>query len=187
VKTTNGGVNWTATGTMPGTGNMTGCAGFDQNFWVTRGGVVYRSSDAGGTWAAAYTGTPTLWAINMTSVSGCAHGWAVGASGTIVRMINIVGVSNNKNEIPNVYNLEQNYPNPFNPTTMISFDIPKADNVKLVVYDVLGREVALLVNQFRQAGTYDVQFDGSTLSSGVYFYRLETGSFTQTKKMLLVK
>jgi hypothetical protein len=70
---------------------------------------------------------------------------------------------------------------------MISFDIPKADNVKLVVYDVLGREVALLVNQFRQAGTYDVQFDGSTLSSGVYFYRLETGSFTQTKKMLLVK
>jgi subtilisin-like proprotein convertase family protein len=90
-------------------------------------------------------------------------------------------------EIPNNYSLNQNYPNPFNPMTTISFDIPKADNVKLVVYDLLGREVALLVNQFRQAGTYDVQFDGSTLSSGVYFYRLETGSFTETKKMLLVK
>jgi subtilisin-like proprotein convertase family protein len=90
-------------------------------------------------------------------------------------------------EIPNYYALGQNYPNPFNPATTISFALPKAENVKLAVYDMLGREVAALVNAFKQAGIYEVPFDASSLSSGVYFYRLETGSFTETKKMLLVK
>jgi hypothetical protein len=90
-------------------------------------------------------------------------------------------------EVPNYYALEQNYPNPFNPSTVISFAIPKADNVKLIIYDMLGREVAAPVSEFRQAGIYKVPFDASSLSSGVYFYRLETGSFTETKKMLLMK
>jgi hypothetical protein len=90
-------------------------------------------------------------------------------------------------EIPNYYSLNQNYPNPFNPTTTISFTLPRAEDVKLVVYDILGREVATLVNEFKQAGIYDVPFNASSLSSGVYFYRIETKSFTQTKKMLLVK
>jgi subtilisin-like proprotein convertase family protein len=90
-------------------------------------------------------------------------------------------------EIPNFYSLSQNYPNPFNPSTSIKFSMPKGDNVKLVIFDILGREVKTLVNEFKNAGSYDVNFDASTLSSGVYFYRLEAGEFTDTKRMLLVK
>jgi hypothetical protein len=90
-------------------------------------------------------------------------------------------------EIPNHYILNQNYPNPFNPTTKIKFGIPKSANVKLTVYDVLGRQVRVLVNQFKQANTYEVDFDGSNLPSGVYFYKLVTDDFTSTKKMLMVK
>jgi len=90
-------------------------------------------------------------------------------------------------EIPNYYSLSQNYPNPFNPSTSIKFTMPKGDNVKLVIFDLLGREVKTLVNEFRNSGTYEVNFDASLLASGVYFYRLEAGEFTDTKRMLLVK
>ncbi len=90
-------------------------------------------------------------------------------------------------EIPNYYSLSQNYPNPFNPSTSIKFTMPKGDNVKLVIYDALGREVKTLVNEFRNAGVYNVNFDASSLSSGVYFYRIQAGDFSETKKMLLVK
>ena len=90
-------------------------------------------------------------------------------------------------EIPNFYSLSQNYPNPFNPSTSIKFTMPKGDNVKLVVFDILGREVKTLVNEFKNSGSYEVNFDASALSSGVYFYRLEAGEFTDTKRMLLVK
>jgi hypothetical protein len=90
-------------------------------------------------------------------------------------------------EIPASYNLSQNYPNPFNPVTMIKFALPKASFVKLKVYDILGREVANLVNDFKSAGTYIVDFDASALSSGVYFYRLETEKYTDVKKMVVLK
>ena len=85
------------------------------------------------------------------------------------------------------YKLTQNYPNPFNPTTTINFTIPEAGNVTLKVYDVTGREIATLVNGFKTAQSYEVQFDGANLSSGVYFYTLRGDNFTQTKKMILMK
>jgi len=97
------------------------------------------------------------------------------------------GVNNNQNNIPVDYNLSQNYPNPFNPTTNISYTLPKTGNVKLVVFDVLGREITTLVNGVKTAGTHVVNFDASNLSSGVYFYRIEANNFTATKKMMLVK
>jgi hypothetical protein len=90
-------------------------------------------------------------------------------------------------EIPNHYVLSQNYPNPFNPTTKIKFGIPQAGNVKLSVYDVLGREVRVLVNEFKQPNTYEVDFDGTNLPSGVYFYKLQSDDFATTKKMLMLK
>lgn len=90
-------------------------------------------------------------------------------------------------EIPNHYSLAQNYPNPFNPSTTIKFGMPKGENVKLVIYDMLGREVKVLLDEFRNAGTYEVNFDASSLASGAYFYKLVTPNFTQIKKMLLVK
>ena len=85
------------------------------------------------------------------------------------------------------FKLTQNYPNPFNPTTMINFSIPKAGNVTLKVYDIQGKEVATLVSGYKTAQSYQVEFDGSNLASGVYFYTLHTDNFNQTKKMVLMK
>jgi hypothetical protein len=90
--------------------------------------------------------------------------------------------------LPNSFALKQNYPNPFNPTTKIEFSIPNNSNVSLKIYDLTGKEVARLINNdFRSAGNYFVEFNGANLSSGVYFYKLEAGSFTGIKKMMLVK
>jgi len=91
------------------------------------------------------------------------------------------------NPTPKQFALAQNYPNPFNPITMIRYELPERADVSLKVYDILGREVATLVNATQGQGSYQVPFNASTLSSGVYFYRLKAGSFMQTKKMLLVK
>ncbi|MBK7379471.1 MAG: T9SS type A sorting domain-containing protein [Ignavibacteriales bacterium] len=93
---------------------------------------------------------------------------------------------------PEIFSLEQNYPNPFNPTTRIKFEIPgQARNantlVTLKVYDVLGNEVAILVNEEKPAGKYEVTFDASQLSSGIYFYTLKAGTFVETKKLILLK
>lgn len=89
--------------------------------------------------------------------------------------------------LPSEYSLHSPYPNPFNPVTTISFDIPKACNVLLIVYDVSGREVARLVDGFKSAGVHEIIFDGSDFSSGIYFARLQADGFSQTRKMLLVK
>ncbi len=98
-------------------------------------------------------------------------------------------LSSRDNRTRNVadYRLEQNYPNPFNPTTNITYILPKNERVSLKVYDILGREVATLVNEVKAAGAYTVPFNASNLASGVYFYKLQAGAFTQTKKMMLVK
>jgi hypothetical protein len=89
--------------------------------------------------------------------------------------------------IPNIYALSQNYPNPFNPTTTINYQVQKAGGVSLKVYDMLGREVATLVNGEKEAGHYSAMFDAAKLSSGTYIYRLQSGAFTETKKLVLLK
>jgi hypothetical protein len=89
--------------------------------------------------------------------------------------------------IPDTYALMQNYPNPFNPVTTIRFSINKDENVKLIVYDVLGNEVATIVNERLIANTYDVTWDASSYSSGVYFYRIIAGNDVSVKKMMMVK
>ncbi len=89
--------------------------------------------------------------------------------------------------LPGIYSLGQNYPNPFNPTTTITYALLQPGNVTLKVFDVLGREVAALVNEFKREGRYTIQFDASSLSSGIYFYRLQAVSFVQTKKMVIAK
>jgi len=100
---------------------------------------------------------------------------------------NPIGIQNISNEIPKQFSLSQNYPNPFNPNSKIKFQIASLSNAKLVVFDILGREVETLVNEQLKPGTYQVDFDGSKLASGVYFYKLETKDFTETKRMVLVK
>ena len=93
----------------------------------------------------------------------------------------------NKNISPVSFNLSQNYPNPFNPTTTISYSIPNESQVNLKIYDVMGSEVAVLVNGRQQTGTYDVKFDAASLASGTYFYKLTAGEFVSVKKMVLLK
>ena len=89
---------------------------------------------------------------------------------------------------PLQFELSQNYPNPFNPATMINYQIAAPVNVNLIIYNTLGEEVAVLINnQFTEAGQHSVRFDGSNLASGTYIYRLTAGDFVQTKKMMLTK
>ncbi len=90
-------------------------------------------------------------------------------------------------EVPGKYILEQNHPNPFNPSTIIKYEIPANGNVSLIVYNILGREVSVLVNQYQNAGRYEIEYNSAGLSSGVYFYNLKSNIYSQTKRMLLVK
>lgn len=98
-----------------------------------------------------------------------------------------VGIQNISSELPVSYSLNQNYPNPFNPVTNIKFALPVSSSVKLIVFDALGREAAVLVNENLNAGTYNYRFDASKLSSGVYYYRLNAAGFTDVKRMVVIK
>lgn len=93
----------------------------------------------------------------------------------------------NRNELTSEYSIAQNYPNPFNPTTKISFRLPEKTITRLVVYDILGKEVSTLINQELEAGYHEVGFDGSKLTSGIYFYEIQAGQYSNTKKMILIK
>ena len=99
----------------------------------------------------------------------------------------LAGANNNFTNVPNVFDLSQNYPNPFNPVTQIKYAIPEKGFVTMKVFDVLGREVSKLVNKEQSAGNYIVDFDGTNLASGIYFYKLEINSFSDVKRMMLIK
>jgi hypothetical protein len=99
----------------------------------------------------------------------------------------ILGVDNNSNGLVTKFNLEQNYPNPFNPSTKIKYSVPEAGFVTLKVYNLLGQEVASLVNEFKTASENEVTFDASKLSSGLYFYQFTSKNYSATKKMMLLK
>jgi photosystem II stability/assembly factor-like uncharacterized protein len=125
------------------------------------------------------------------------HGWAAGSNGRIYKFNQeIIGVNNHGNTTLFAFRLFQNYPNPFNPATKIKYQIPDVNGstgktsriaVQLVIYDVLGKRVNILVDENKNPGTYEIEWDASGLPSGVYFYKLSAGSFTQTKKMVLLK
>ena len=96
-------------------------------------------------------------------------------------------VESNDPDIPSSFVLSQNYPNPFNPSTTISYSLPQSGFVQLKVYDMLGREVTTLVNKEQTSGNYKIEFNASNLTSGVYFYRLQSGSFAETKKLIFLR
>ena len=100
---------------------------------------------------------------------------------------NTTDLINLGNSIPTEFELLQNYPNPFNPSTKISWQSPVGSHQTLKIYDVLGTEVATLVDEYKEAGTYEVEFNAEGITSGIYFYKLQAGSFTSVKKMILIK
>ena len=97
------------------------------------------------------------------------------------------GIKDDINSEPVSFILYQNYPNPFNSTTTIKYIIPNSGDVSLKVFDLLGNEVAILIDGYQESGSYEISFNADNLSSGIYFYQLKTGSFVETKKMLLLK
>lgn len=112
----------------------------------------------------------------------------IGATQAVLLKINSQLTLFNDNKIPvDNYYLSQNYPNPFNPNTQIRYNIAKSDYVKIKIYDQTGRETAVLVNEFKPAGSYEISFDAKNLSSGLYFYKLTAGSYTEMKKMIFLK
>ncbi|MCF7886079.1 MAG: T9SS type A sorting domain-containing protein [Candidatus Marinimicrobia bacterium] len=148
-------------------------------------GIILKSDDTGLTWSRE--SSPITSTIQKLSYKNNIL-WAVGQGGNILKknIIN-VGIEKNENAIPIEYSLEQNYPNPFNPVTNISFALPKAADVTLIVYNLMGQEVREIANDHMKAGKHRVTFDAKELSSGIYFYKLKAGNYTQIRKMTLLK
>jgi photosystem II stability/assembly factor-like uncharacterized protein len=184
LRTTDGGENWKTT---LNTGNEVFFKIWKHNdstaYVVGSGPTILRSTDRGETWVRQVVNAPSSITIEGIFFTSPTDGWAVGTYGAILKTVN----SGEGKELPAEFGLEQNYPNPFNPTTAVRYQLAAASDVRLVVYDLLGREVAVLVNEKKAAGSYKVQFGASGLSSGVYLYRLTAGGFAQTRKMVVVK
>jgi len=160
----------------------------DTHFYVCgNAGRIYYTQNRGTSWFYQYTADEhNLIGINFTDAT---HGFSIGNGGTILRTLTAgtIGVGNITTTIPTEYKINQNYPNPFNPVTKISYDISKSGIVKIKIYDILGREIQTLVNQVQEPGSYSIEFNGNTLSSGIYFYRLEINGFSESKKMTILK
>lgn len=187
-KTTNGGALWdTLSKPVNNTWNALHFRDVNNGTVVGSNGAIIKTTNGGVSWTLANNGGSTLNAVYMLSNDS---GYCAGSSGYTHRYGDyLVGGITWQNEAPSEYVLHQNYPNPFNPATTIKFSIPGKGIVSLKVYDVLGREVASLINNLElNGGTMTVDFDGSDLSSGVYFYSLVVDNNIQaTKKMILVK
>lgn len=156
-----------------------------------------RSTDNGNNWEAD---------TRITNTDSAAVTPNIAISGSVVHLVwsdrrngnneiyykrnptgNPIGIINISSEKPFEFKLKQNYPNPFNPKTIINFQLPTNNYVKLIIYDEMGREVTTLVNEQLNPGTYEVEWNAGIYSSGIYFYRIQTGSFSETKRMVLIK
>ncbi|MEK9136155.1 MAG: YCF48-related protein, partial [Bacteroidota bacterium] len=195
VRTTNGGASWTVQniGTTedhlfsvhvvsPSEAWLTGREADP----LTMNGVVYHTTNGGTTWTREVVAPNPYWGYAITGSGG--NIWIAGYEGRIMKKdAPTAAQEDGKRIIPQALRLYQNYPNPFNPSTSIQFDVPTSALTTLKVFDILGREVAALVNEVKQPGTYNLSWNAGSHSSGLYFFRLESGGFTETKRMLLLK
>ncbi|MBS1518500.1 MAG: T9SS type A sorting domain-containing protein [Bacteroidetes bacterium] len=191
-KTTDYGDNW-------GISHANGFSGWASGFCQEDPTVILTGNY--GPQAAISTNFGATWNTSTSGMSGAGAGMWIQSRDYMLSMQTggiyklkidysvITSVSENSISgiIPDNYSLEQNYPNPFNPSTIIKFSVPVSGNVSLKVYNQIGKEVETLSDGFKNAGSYEINFNAAALSSGVYFYKLETNGYTQTKKMLLVK
>ncbi len=197
IKTTNGGINWVyvINDTLGSLFNsiiavneniLYACGSVLVGGALSNNGNVLRSTNGGLSWINEVLPTQNdLYTIQYTGTNN--NGFSVGNNGTIYKKDNIVSVTQISTEVPSSINLYQNYPNPFNPETTIKFDISKSGFISLKVYDISGKEIQNLFNGVKEAGSYQLKFDGASLNSGVYFYILMTNGTTITKSMVLVK
>ena len=200
-RTTDGGTNWIPCNDIPISAFNTVRFVSETTGWVVGGyqisgqfsSTIIKTTDGGNSWISQDCPT-TQELSNLFFING-STGWSVGNGifkttngGVIASVKDEKGLRNN---IPDQIKLFQNYPNPFNPTTTIEYQIPlnvgTQNFVSLRVYDLLGREVETLVNEQKPAGRYTQQWNAERLSSGIYFYRLRTGVFSETKKMILLR
>ena len=149
-------------------------------------GFIYKTTNSGDSWVQEWEGSIIKSDLFDLKPQGTAALWSVGNHNTILKYELPIGIIQSSN-IAKEYLLQQNYPNPFNPVTNIKFDIPESRYSVLKIFNVVGEEVASLINGRLNAGSYEVTFDGSNLPSGVYFYRLTAGEFSEEKKMVLIK
>jgi Secretion system C-terminal sorting domain len=177
---------------LPGFGYFLCGRSFGEAQWVVsneyNGGMMLGTTDGGITWTQQIIGTTNpLWGVVFADAL---TGWAVGDNGTILHTTN-GGVTSVKEEqtnvLPTEFMLSQNYPNPLNPSTKIRYSVPRSSNVMIKVFNILGAEIETLVNEEKSAGTYELTWNAANLPSGVYFYRIQAGSFVATKKMMLLK
>lgn len=187
-KTTNGGTTWFQLSTPSGGYNN---VQFRNNYGyaIAGDGKIIKSIDGGGSWIVQPTVTSNpLYALYFNSDNFVYAGGVRGnMMKTIPQELLVTPVSGNQNETPGSFYLQQNYPNPFNPVTTIKFGIVKSGNVQIRVYDVAGKMVEELLNNGYNPGSYEIRWDASKYSSGIYFYNIVTNEFIQTKKMVLVK
>ena len=188
ISTTDGGESW-GNQTSGTTGTLYSVRFCDrQKGWIVgAAGRIMATTNGGSSWEGQSSGTGAE--LRSVDFFGGRSGWAGGAGGVILATVtggSLVPVAEEPGR-PMAFALFQNYPNPFNPSTVIRFSLPATARVFLEVFDMLGRRVEVLVDESRAAGTYEVLFRGERLASGVYFYRLRAGGFTETKKLLLLK
>jgi len=194
LKTTNAGQNWSYllndnSGTMINSLTVINegliyAAGSVNAYSYQNSGFIIKTINGGSTWNNE--SIPT--ALPLADLkSNNLKGFAVGFNGGIYKKDNIVSVTQISTVVPESIKLHQNYPNPFNPATSIKFEINKAGFTQLKVFDITGKEIKNLVEGFKEAGTYEAKFDGVSLNSGIYFYKLMTNGTTITKSMVLVK
>jgi hypothetical protein len=187
---TNNGANWNVADTGLTTHTINALIANGTNLYVGTNSGVYTSSDYGTRWIDISSGTP-FGSIGALSLAVSDSFLLAGTSENGVWRYPLsqlkTDVKNGQGQIPSDFALKQNYPNPFNPKTVISYELPVSRFVNLEVYDVLGREIRMLVSERQSAGTHSVTFNAGGLSSGVYFYRLTAGSYGDTKKLILAK
>lgn len=196
-RTTNGGENWEVmTNECWEYGeDIEFIPGDPSKVWIVDKHAVYFSSDTGRTWTEQFSNPDAIFwdIVFVDSNHGWLTGWYEGGVSFLFYTSNggmggLVSVETEDLKMtPEGFLLYQNFPNPFNPITTIKFEVSKSSPISLIVYDVLGREIIKLFNEFKPAGTYELTFDGSELPSGIYFYTLTSGNFISTKKLVLLK